>query len=148
MTNLREQAEEFRQTYNQDMFDGLTQCGFLKLRTLAMQTGLIEEESREFLDAVDALILDPHKTSARVNLLKELADLVFVCYQFAATYNLDLDEAMHRIYESNLSKLDEAGNPIFRDDGKVLKGPTYKPPFLEDLVVQKQGPMERPVDTK
>ena len=66
--------------------------------------------------------------------LKELADLVYVCYQFAANMNWDLDEAMHRVHESNMSKLDEYGKPIFREDGKVLKGPQYQPPNLEDLV--------------
>jgi hypothetical protein len=33
-----------------------------------------------------------------------------------------------------MSKLDDDGNPIYRDDGKVLKGPNYKPPTLTDLV--------------
>ena len=44
-----------------------------------------------------------------------------------------LDEALDRVHQSNLSKLDEEGNPIYREDGKVLKGPNYKPPTLEDL---------------
>ena len=66
--------------------------------------------------------------------LKELADLVYVCYQYAANMGWDLDEAMHRVHESNMSKLDEEGKPILREDGKVLKGPNYKPPNLEDLV--------------
>ena len=52
----------------------------------------------------------------------------------AAAFNLDLDEAMNRIFESNMSKLDEDGKPIYRDDGKVLKGPNYKAPSLSDLV--------------
>ena len=66
--------------------------------------------------------------------LKELADLVYVCYQYAANMQWDLDEAMHRVHESNMSKLDEDGKPIYREDGKVLKGPNYKPPDLSDLV--------------
>jgi hypothetical protein len=41
---------------------------------------------------------------------------------------------MQRVYESNMSKLDYNGNPIYRDDGKVLKGPNYKKPELMDLV--------------
>jgi predicted HAD superfamily Cof-like phosphohydrolase len=68
------------------------------------------------------------------NCLKELADLVYVCYQYAANMGWDLDEAMYRVHESNMSKLDEYGNPILREDGKVLKGPNYQPPNLEDLV--------------
>ena len=72
--------------------------------------------------------------SNKANILKELADLVYVCYQYAANLGWDLDEAMHRVHESNMSKLDESGKPIYRDDGKVLKGPNYAPPNLEDLV--------------
>ena len=44
-----------------------------------------------------------------------------------------LDEAIDRVHKSNMSKLDEDGNPIYREDGKVLKGPNYKPPNLSDL---------------
>ena len=75
-------------------------------------------------------------TSSKVKeaCLKELADLVYVCYQYAANMGWNLDEAMHRVHESNMSKLDEHGNPVLREDGKVLKGPNYKPPNLEDLV--------------
>ncbi len=46
----------------------------------------------------------------------------------------NLDEAMHRVHESNMSKLDQDGKPIYRDDGKVLKGPDYEPPTLTDLI--------------
>jgi len=84
------------------------------------------------LDAESTLYLSSNEH--RENCLKELADLVYVCYQYAANMKWDLDEAMHRVHESNMSKLDEEGNPIYRDDGKVLKGPNYKPPNLEDLV--------------
>ena len=72
--------------------------------------------------------------NVREDCLKELADLVYVCYQYAANMKWDLDAAMLRVHESNMSKLDEEGNPIYREDGKVLKGPNYKPPNLEDLV--------------
>ena len=66
--------------------------------------------------------------------LKELADLVYVCYQYAANLGWNLDEAMDRVHRSNMSKLDEYGNPVLREDGKVLKGPNYQPPDLSDLV--------------
>jgi len=61
--------------------------------------------------------------------LKELADLVYVCYQYAES----IDEALDRVHKSNMSKLDKDGKPIYREDGKVLKGPDYKPPDLSDL---------------
>jgi len=66
--------------------------------------------------------------------LKELADLVYVAYQYAANMGWDLDEALNRVHLSNMSKLDDEGKPIYREDGKVLKGPNYKPPTLTDLI--------------
>ena len=66
-------------------------------------------------------------------ILKELADLVYVTYGYAATFGWNLDEAIRRVHESNMSKLVE-GKPLKRADGKVLKGPYYKPPTMEDLV--------------
>ena len=98
----------------------------------AVQQRLIVEEFKEFLDAENDLYLNSPKW--RADCLKELADLVYVCYQYAANMEWDLDEALDRVHISNLSKLDEEGNPIYREDGKVLKGPNYKPPNLIDLV--------------
>ena len=40
------------------------------------------------------------------------------------------------VHESNMSKLDEYGKPIYRPDGKVLKGPNYKEPYLQDLIIE------------
>ena len=96
----------------------------------------IEEEAKEFLEAADEVFADPENDKRREDLLKELADLVFVCYQFAAAYQLDLDEALRLVFESNMSKLDEQGNVIYRADGKVLKGPNYQPPDLLGLFPQ------------
>ena len=70
----------------------------------------------------------------KTDALKELADLVYVCYQYAENIGWDLDEALDRVHRSNLSKLDDDNTPIYREDGKVLKGPNYKPPNLKDLV--------------
>ena len=74
-----------------------------------------------------------HGRNHQEHALKELADLVYVCYQYAENMSWFLDEALNRVHESNMSKLDEDGNPIYREDGKVLKGPNYKPPDLSDL---------------
>ena len=104
-------------------------------RTVATRTrqkNLIIEEFKEFLEAEGMLFRDNPKIHAEC--LKELADLVYVCYQFAANMGWDLDKAMDKVHESNMSKLDEYGKPIFREDGKVLKGPNYSPPNLEELV--------------
>ena len=66
--------------------------------------------------------------------LKELADLVYVCYQYAESMGWFLDEALDRVHKSNMSKLGEDGKPIYREDGKVLKGPNYQPPDLSDII--------------
>ena len=99
-----------------------------------MQVDLIKEESAEFVEAAGECFADPENADRRTELVKELSDLVFVCYQFAAAFNLDLDKAMTLVFESNMSKLDEQGKPIFRTDGKVLKGPNYQPPDLASCV--------------
>ena len=93
---------------------------------------LVIEEFKEFLEAEDQLYRDNPTVTAEA--LKELADLVYVCYQYAENMNWFLDEALHRVHESNMSKLGEDGKPIYREDGKVLKGPNYKPPNLTDLI--------------
>ena len=131
---LLEQARSFRAAYDQEMLEALTKFGFIKRKLWSMQLELIEEEAAEFLEATDEYEDAPMDLHKATEVLKELADLVFVCYQFAAAFNLDLDEAMNRIFESNMSKLDKDGKPIYRDDGKVLKGPNYKAPSLSDLV--------------
>jgi len=129
---LLEQARQFREVFQQESLDNISRYGFIKKKLWDMQVGLITEEAREFLDAADEVFADPENQETRNELLKELSDLVFVCYQFAAAFNLDLDKAMDLVTESNLSKLDEQGNAIFRADGKVLKGPNYQPPDLAE----------------
>lgn len=99
-----------------------------------LQHRLIQEEWHEFDEAFDRefINLDFHEEN-KINQLKELADLVFVCYQYATARGWNLDEAMRRVFESNMSKLVD-GKPLRREDGKVLKGPNYQPPVLDDLI--------------
>ena len=91
-----------------------------------MQLGLIAEEFEEFRSA--------HANEPYENELKELADLVYVCFQYAENMEWDLEEALDRVHKSNMSKLGLDGKPIRRADGKVLKGPNYQPPSLRDLI--------------
>lgn len=91
-----------------------------------LRTRLVKEEAKEFLEEYNP-----------VNILKELADLVYVSYGYAVSFGWDLDEAIRRVHISNMTKLDPVtGEPIFREDGKVLKGENYKPPVLDDLIVK------------
>lgn len=100
---------------------------------LDIQTVLIDEEAVEFFEAYDTCTQDIQNSRARINALKELADLVYVCFQFAAAAGWELDEALARVHTSNMSKLVD-GKPLKNEQGKVLKGPNYKPPFLDDLI--------------
>lgn len=130
---LLEQARKFREAFGQEMLDSISRYGFIKSKLYQMQTSLVAEESKEFLQAADELYADPDNAKRKEEFLKELSDLVFVCYQFAAAFGFDLDTAMDRVFESNMSKLGPDGKPIYRADGKVLKGESYKPPVLTDL---------------
>ena len=132
--NLLDQAKKFREIFGQESMPNISRYGFIKKKLWDMQKALIREEGKELLQAIDECYADPENPVARKELVKEMADLVFVVYQFAAAFNIDLDQAMTLVYESNLSKLDEQGKPIYREDGKVLKGPNYKPPSLEDCL--------------
>jgi len=115
--SLLQQAIEFRTAMGQPV-------GNANRQELAMQVALIEEEYEEFLDE-DIQTGEPE--------LKELADLVYVCFQYAAAIGYDLDTAFDRVHQSNMSKLVD-GKPIRNEAGKVLKGPNYQPPDLSDLV--------------
>ena len=115
-TSLLDQAEQFRQAYSLETGRNLK----------SVQKALIDEEWSEFHEA--------YHFKDDCEQLKELADLVYVAYQFAASQEWDLDKAMNRVHHSNMSKLGNDGKPVYRDDGKVLKGPNYKPPTLNDLV--------------
>ena len=121
--DLLKQAIEFRTLMGQPI-------GTKQEEILEMQADLIFEEFYEFFDAFDVL---PRSVEVDADTLKELADLVYVCFQFAAAIGWELDEALDRVHKSNLSKLVD-GKPLRRpSDNKVLKGPNYQPPYLNDL---------------
>ena len=121
---LTAQASEFRHGYQVKNDTGPA--------SREMQKRLIVEEFKEFLEAEQQLLYGYTRNSE--DCLKELADLVYVCYQYAANLNWDLDVALDRVHQSNMSKLGEDGKPIRREYGKILKGPNYQPPTLTDLV--------------
>ena len=123
-TFLSSQAKEFRSKY------GIENSPTLPSRN--KQKNLIVEEFKEFLEAEGMLFRESPKWPTEA--LKELADLVYVCYQYAENMGWFLDEALDRVHKSNMSKLDKEGKPIYREDGKVLKGPNYQPPDLTDLI--------------
>tara|TARA_A100001201_G_scaffold99375_2_gene85534 strand:- start:45 stop:425 length:381 start_codon:yes stop_codon:yes gene_type:complete len=99
---------------------------------LDLQKNLIVEEFKEFAEAyVDAMKFKTPR--AKIACLKELADLVYVAFQFSAAAGWELDEALTRVHQSNMSKLVD-GKPVKNAEGKVTKGPNYEPPYLDDLI--------------
>ena len=86
---------------------------------------MIVEEFKEFLEAHQKMqLIHPQD---REECLKELADLVYVCAQYAENMDWDLEQALRRVHRSNMSKLGEDGKPInhltcLRGRQDVLKG--------------------------
>ena len=123
-TFISEQAKEFRTKYNLKSSRSKDKRSY--------QKNLIVEEFKEFLEAEGLLFRKNLDIESEA--LKELADLIYVCYQYAENMGWLLDEALDRVHLSNMSKLDDEGKPVYREDGKVLKGPNYQPPTLTDLI--------------
>lgn len=79
------------------------------------------EEIRELLDAM-------LKTEDIVDFADALGDIVYIIYGYAVECGIDLDRVMDAIHTSNMTKLGVDGKPIHKKDGKIKKGPLYKPP--------------------
>ena len=119
-------AREFREAMGQPV-------DILTPEAILLQKTLIREEWLELSEALQEVFDHLDNKRAREEALKELADLVYVCYQLSAAVGWKLDTALLRVHASNMSKLVD-GKPLKRLDGKVLKGPNYQPPTLIDLV--------------
>ena len=109
------------------------------VKLLELRMNLIKEESNEVIEEFVNMIIDLERGKSislvqRTNLLKELCDLQYVLSGAAVALGLDIQTAFNRVHASNMSKLGEDGKPVYREDGKVIKGPDYIPPNLKDLV--------------
>lgn len=99
---------------------------------LRLRERLLEEETSEYMAA-------SHRRDL-VGMADALADIVYVAYGTAISFGLDLDMLLDEVHRSNMSKLDERGRPIMRDDGKVLKSPRYEPPRIA-ATLRRQPPL-------
>lgn len=99
-----------------------------------LQWRLIDEEYHEVFKELytynDGANLEVQKQISKSRLAKELADLLYVVYDAACSFDIDIDRVFAEVHRSNMSKLVD-GKPLKREDGKVLKGPNYTPPNLE-----------------
>ena len=91
-----------------------------------LRQALIEEEIAELAAAARAADL--------VGVADALADIVYVAYGTAHVYGIDLDAVLDEVHASNMTKLGADGRPIRRSDGKVLKGPSYRPPDISAVL--------------
>ena len=106
---------------------------------LELRLKLIREESGEVMEEFVNMLMDlergkPVSTIQKTKLLKELCDLQYVLSGAAVALGLDIQTAFIRVHNSNMSKLGDDGKPVYREDGKIIKGDNYRPPNLEDLV--------------
>lgn len=83
---------------------------------------LLKEEFEEYIDG--------ENNNDLVEIADALGDMLYIIYGTAVSYGIPLEEIFDEIHRSNMSKLGEDGNPIFREDGKVLKGPNYFKPDI------------------
>ena len=94
--------------------------------TRELRLDLIQEELDELAQAMEDRDM--------VQIADALTDLLYVVYGAGHAFGIDLDECFQEVHSSNMSKLGEDGRPIYREDGKVMKGPNYFEPDLEAIL--------------
>ena len=90
---------------------------------------LMDEENKEYLEAA--------YNDDMVEIADALGDMLYILCGTIITHGMQhkIDEVFSEIQRSNMSKLDLNGNPIYRGDGKVLKGPNYFKPNIIDIII-------------
>jgi predicted HAD superfamily Cof-like phosphohydrolase len=122
--------------------DAIGDAKFVELDTdardalLGLRFDLIAEEFCEVAEALGfpAYVLWENlgERQSLPELAKELADLVYVIFGTAHVLDIPLEDVFERVHASNMSKFPD-GKPLLREDGKILKGPGYHKPVLDDL---------------
>src|SRR5690349_21359929 len=115
-------VREFHETYGCPMRETPT----LDVPEAPMRLALIDEEVSELHKAVEAGDL--------VEVADALADIAYVVYGAALTFGVDLDAVLTEVHRSNMSKLAADGRPIYRADGKILKGPNFFRPNIAGVL--------------
>lgn len=142
LKNREELVREFNVAMGQPDKVNLLSKG-LDVNLLMLRKNLISEETDEVCGEVNYILnkrddLFDEDYTPRVidveDLFKELGDLQYVLSGLCATYDIPMDEILEEVHQSNMSKLDDNGKPIMRDDGKVLKGPNYQEENMMPIV--------------
>ena len=122
MSNFRK-VGTFMKTFGQEV---KTKPSFSTDKINKLRIGLIKEELEELTEAMDKKDL--------LEVADALTDILYVTYGAGHAFGIDLDKCFEEVQNSNMSKLGENGKPIYKDAGKVMKGPNYFKPDLSKFV--------------
>ena len=122
MTNF-EKVGVFMKTFGQNVKQS---SSFSSEKINALRISLIKEELDELIEAMNKKDL--------VEVADALTDILYVTYGAGHAFGINLDECFQEVQNSNMSKLDSNGKPIYNDKGKVMKGPNYFKPDLSKFI--------------
>ena len=114
----------FMKTFGQEV---KTKPSFSTDKINKLRVDLINEELNELQEAM--------KNNDLLEVADALTDILYVTYGAGHAFGIDLDKCFSEVQNSNMSKLDENGKPIYNDAGKVMKGPNYFKPNLSKFVL-------------
>ena len=122
MTNF-EKVKIFMKTFGQEVKE---KSSFSSDKVNQLRVNLIKEELEELKIAID--------TKNLIEVADALTDILYVTYGAGHAFGINLDRCFDEVQQSNMSKLDDNGNPIYNDSGKVMKGPKYFKPDLSKFL--------------
>jgi len=122
MTNF-EKVGLFMKTFGQEV---KTNASFSSEKINLLRVNLIEEELNELKEAI--------KNKDLKETVDALTDILYVTYGAGHAFGVNLDKCFSEVQKSNMSKLGNDGKPIFNENGKVMKGPNYFKPNLEQFL--------------
>ena len=122
MTNF-DKVGTFMKTFGQEI---KTKPSFSTDKINKLRVDLIKEEIAELTEAMNNKDL--------LEVADALTDILYVTYGAGHAFGINLDKCFEEVQNSNMSKLDENGKPIYNENGKVMKGPNYFKPNLSKFV--------------
>ena len=123
MISNSDKVKYFMETFNQDV-EPVPKFPTMDIQELRIE--LIREELEELRVAIEDKNL--------VEVADALADILYVTYGAAHSFGIPIDACFNEVQRSNMSKLDENGKPIYRSDGKIMKGINYSKPDLKSVL--------------
>ena len=122
MTNF-DKVGTFMKTFGQEV---KTKPSFSTDKINKLRLDLIKEELTELTEAMNNKDL--------LEVADALTDILYVTYGAGHAFGINLDKCFEEVQNSNMSKLDENGKPIYNEHGIVMKGPNYFKPDLSKFV--------------